>query len=278
MSVFCPSYLEETIPFLVYSINGLSVFGSIMVLTEYILIHKIRENWLMRNLAYLNISNLFFGASAIFVYYDIFMNQTIPQNQLFNVIFAVHTISRYSSFIWPLILAINLYQIIVAKRSNNLSRYECFWLLIGFVIPILIISILKCFGQIQFEQSLAPTLINFIIPVVLIIFFTLLAYIKFIKAAQVAFGNEEAKKIMKIILPYSFATIIILIPVCAFNILYSNDGCFTLLSSILLLIRFLQGAIDAIIFSFNPSIREEIRKYFRKSNETIIYEFNPLIM
>ena len=126
MSIFCQSDLGEIVPSLIYSTNGLSIFGSTMVLLTYILLPKLRKNWFMRYLAYLNTSNLFYEVSSILLYYDIFTNQSNPQNQLSTSIFIVYAISRYSSFIWPLILAFTLYQIIVAKRSNNLSRYEFF--------------------------------------------------------------------------------------------------------------------------------------------------------
>ena len=262
--------LGELIPYLIYSINGLSIVGAIMVLITYILFPKLRENWFMRYLAYLNISNLFFGASSIFIYYNIFTEQSIPQTQVFTAIFLVHSIFRYSSFIWPLILAITLYQIILAKRSNNLSHYELFWLFIGFFIPIIIVLTLYCFGLIPFYEKIAVTIIEIIIPEMLMILFTFLAYVKFNNAAIFAFGDEEAKKIMKIILPYSFTTILILIPACAFNIINSLKRCMTPLSSVLLSLKLLQGTVDAIIYSFNPAVREEIRKAFRKNRiETI---------
>ena len=102
------------------------------------------------------------------------------------------------------------------------------------------------------------------------VFFTLLAYIKLIKASKLAFEEEEeAKKFIKMILPYPLITIVISIPVCVFNIMYSSEGCFTLLSGIFVSIKFLQGALDAIVFGSNPTVREEIRYYFRKNNEII---------
>ena len=268
MTTFCPPDLEETIPFLAYSINGLSIFGSIMVLMTYILIPKIRENWLMRNLVYLNLSNLCFGASSMFVYYEHFHQLISPQAILPQVVIWLYFCFKYSAIIWPLILAINLYQII-AKHNDNLPRFELLWVFIGFVIPIIIVITLKSFELIQFQQNLTFTIIEFIIPTFLLVFFTLLTYIKFINTAQLVFGKEVAKKMMKTILPYSFTTIVISIPSCAFSILFSIDHCFTLLSSVFLLIRFLQGAIDAIICSFNPTVREEMRRYFRKSDERI---------
>ena len=272
MSIFClssSSDLMEIIPNLVYLTNGSSIFGSIMVLLLYILLPKLRKHWFMRYLAYLNISNLCVGVTSMLLSFDIFINQIIPQNQSFISIYVVFFSFRYSSFIWPLIVVVNLYQIIVAKRSNNLSHYELFWLVIGFVIPIIVVFILSCFGLIQFKQNLTLIIIEFIIPIIFLEFFTLLTIIKFAKAAQFAFGNEEAKKIIGMILPYSLAAIVISIPACAFNIIYSFDGCFTFSSGLFLSLRGLQGAFDAIVFSFNPNVREEMRKYFRNSDETI---------
>ena len=124
MSIFCSSELEgKIIQSLIYSANGLSIFGSIMVLTTYIFLPKLRENRSRRFLAYLNISNLAYGVVSTLVFGDIFINQSIPQNQSFKALLFISYCSRYSSFIWPLILAIILYQTII-KRSNNLSRYE----------------------------------------------------------------------------------------------------------------------------------------------------------
>ena len=124
MSIFCSSELEEKIiQSLIYSTNGLSIFGSIMVLTTYIFLPKLRQNRSRRFLAYLNISNLLYGIISTLVFGDIFINQGIPQNQSFKALLFISYCSRYSSFIWPLILSIILYQTIV-KRNHNLSRYE----------------------------------------------------------------------------------------------------------------------------------------------------------
>ena len=268
MSICCLSEQEEMIQALIYSTNGLSIFGSFMVILTYFFLPKLRENRSRRFLAYLNISNLLYGVAEVFIYQDIFINQSIPQNPSFKAIFFASYCFRYTTFIWPLILAINLYQI-VAKRNNNLTRYEFLWLFIGFVIPIMIVFTLNCFGLIQFHQSITVIITQYIIPIILMVFFILSAYFKSIKASKLAFGEEEeAKKFIKMILPYPLITIVISIPVCVFNIMYSSEGCFTLLSSAFLSVRFLQGALDAIVFGFNPTLREEIRKYFRKNNET----------
>ena len=268
MSIFCSPDVGKIIPFLFYSTTGLSIFASILVLITSILLSKLRNNWFMRYLAYLNLSNLFNTFAVTLLYHDIFITQSIPQNESFIVIHLAFFCSRYSSFIWPLILAINLYQMIVAKRSNNLSRYEFFWLFIGFVIPIIVVFILNCFGLIQFQQNFTLIFIEIVIPIVLMIFFTFFAYIKLAKASKSAFGEEEAKKMMKMILPYSIAIIVMSVPTCAYNILHLSSECFTFLSGMLLPFRGLQGTIDAIVFSFNPAVREEMRKYFRERNET----------
>ena len=122
MNSFCSSE-EETkiIKYLVYSTNGLSIFGALMVLITYIIVPRLRRNWLMRYLAYLNISNLFYGALQILIFLEISTNTIQIQSLKFtNLVLSCCT---YSSSIWPLILAINLYQIVV-KHNNNLSRYE----------------------------------------------------------------------------------------------------------------------------------------------------------
>ena len=268
MELFCSSDEEEIVPYLIYSTNGFSLFGSVMVLMTYIILPKLRKNWLMRYLAYLNISNFGFEITAILVYHNIFKHQNIDPNLLSSPLISVYFCFRYSSFLWPLILAINLYQI-VAKRNKNLALYEFIWLFIGFGIPIIVVIILKNYGLILFYQNPIILIIEVIIPVTFMVFFSLLAYFKLMKSLKFVFEEEEAKRFMKVILPYPLVCIAISIPVCVFNILYSYDGCFTLLSSILWTIRLLQGGLDAIVFCFNPTVRKEIRIYFRMSDETI---------
>ena len=267
MDLFCssfPSGLEEIFPWLIYLTNGLSAFGSIMVLMTYVLLPKLRSNWLMRYLAYLNISNLFYGIMTIIVYHDIFNDHY----QSFTASFFILFCFKYSSLIWPLILVINLYQM-VAKRKNNLSYYEFLWLFIGFALPTITVYIMNHFGLIQFHQSLDINIIQYIIPVILMVSASLLTYVKLIKAAKVNLQMEEAKNFIKMILPYPVIAITISVPAIAFNILYSSEGCFTLLSSVFLLIRFLQGAFDSIAFSFNIVLKEERKKYFKR-NELIV--------
>ena len=208
MSLFCSSGdLEGIIKSLIYSTNGLSILGSIMVLMTYILLTKLRKTSSRRYLAYLNISNLLYGITALLVYQDIFKNESIPQSQYFSDSYFVLYSLRYCSFLWPLILAINFYQI-VATNKNNTSRYEFIWLLVGFVVPFITVFILNYFGLIQFHQSLTVTIIQYITPVVFILFFILLAYVKSINASKFAFEDEEeVKKFIKMILPYPIITI-----------------------------------------------------------------------
>ena len=264
MNSFCLSEQEtKIIKYLVYSTNGLSIFGAIMVLITYIIVPKLRRNWLMRYLAYLNISNLFYGALQILMFLAISTN-TI-QTQSITFINLVLSCCTYSSSIWPLILAINLYQI-VAKRNNNLSTYEFIYLFFGFIIPIIIVFILNCFGLIQLKNPVFG-IIDYLIPLILIIIFSLLTYIKLIRASIFALEEEETKKVIKIIIPYPLVTIVASLSMCSFIIVFSPNECFTLLSGILLSIRCLQGALDAIVFSFNPTVKEEMRKHFIKNNE-----------
>ena len=104
----------------------------------------------------------------------------------------------------------------------------------------------------------------------MIAFFSLLTYIKLIRASKFSLEEEEAKKVTKMILPYAMVTIVTSISFCAFNIFISNapGGCIQFLSGIFLSIKSLQGALDAIVFSFNPTAKEEMKKYFNKNNET----------
>ena len=266
MELFCssfPSDLEEIFPWLIYLTNGLSAFGSLLVLMTYVLLPKLRSNWLMRYLAYLNISNLFYGITTILVYHDIFNDNY----QSFTASFFILFCFKYSSLIWPLILVINLYQI-VAKRKNNLSHHELLCLFIGFIIPAITVFSMNHFGLIQFHQSLDISIIQYTIPVISMISVSLLTYVKLIKAAKANLQVEEAKKFIKMILPYPVITVATLVPACVFNIIYSSEGCFTPLSSTFLLIRFLQGAFDSIAFSFNIVLQEERKKYFKR-NELI---------
>ena len=266
MSIFCSSGEQNYIELFLYSANGLSVFGSVMVLMTYIMLPKLLNNKSRRLLAYLNLSNLFYGAIEIFLYHSIFTEQNIPQDQSFVVFLFVIYCFKYSTYLWPLILAINLYQI-VAKYDNNLSHLEFLWLFIGFIFPIIIVFIMKCFGLVQFHETLIITTMQYIIPVIFIAFFILLTYIKLIKASKFAFEEEEARKFIRMIIPYPIITVIISIPYCAFNILYSSSGCFTLFLISLLSIRCLQGFFEALVFGFNPTVREEWKSYFRKNDE-----------
>ena len=178
MSSFCLLGEDaEIVKSLMYSANGLSMFGTVMVLITYIMIPKLRKNWLMRYIAYLNISNLFLAVMEMLIFYYV-STKVNQETQSFKTTYFVLYCSIYSTFIWPLILAINLYQII-AKRNNNLSRYEPFCLFIGFVAPIIIAFILNCFGLIHFA-SMRFKIIEFGIPEILIGFFSLLTYIKLI--------------------------------------------------------------------------------------------------
>ena len=264
MSLFCLSQEEEQIiKICIYSANGLSIFGAIMVLLTYIIIPKLLKNWLMRYLAYLNISNLFFGVTAILVFYYTSINQ-IEATLFSRIIYLAFYCFTYSSIIWALILAINLYQI-VAKHNNNLSKYEPLWLFIGFVIPIIIVLTLKYFELIQFHSNLR--VIELEIPVILIAFFSLLTYIKLMRGSTFSLEEEEAKRIIKIILPYPLVTIVASLSACPFYILFSQNECFTLLSGIFWSIRCLQGILDAIVFGFNPTVKQEMRNYFNKNNE-----------
>ena len=269
MVIICsPKEDKEIIQILYYSTNGLSTICSIMVLMAYVLLPNLRNNWLMRYLAYLNISNLFFGIiSIIYVYYEIFLNQSTPTPQFSTALFSAYFCFNYSSLIWPLILAINLYQI-VAKRNNNLSRYEFHCLFIGFIIPIIISLILGSSGFINTSSDFNEAII-YLIPVILMVIVSLMTYIQLIRALKFAFEEEGAKRFIKMILPYPLISVSISASVFAFDILYSNGGCTTLLSSIFLSIKLLQGAFDALVFSFNPTVRIEIKSYFKKSDEAI---------
>ena len=91
-----------------------------------------------------------------------------------------------------------------------------------------------------------------------------------IRSSTLSLEEQEAKRIVKMILPYPLITIIISISLLTFYILSlkSPNGCYTLLAGIFLSIRCLQGTLDAIVFSFNPTVKEEMRKYFKKNDTT----------
>ena len=248
----------EIIGILLYSTNGFSIFCSTMVLISYIILPKLFKNWLMRYLAYLNITNLFFGVISI-LYANILITRQSPGNLFFYIYFSI----RFSSLIWPLIIAIKLYQII--KWNNTLSQYEPLFVIIGFLGPIIITCILWLFGL--NNESLLVKVIVLLIQVFLMIFFTLLTYIKMIKAAKFALDNETAKGFIKLILPYVVVIITVSLSAFAADIMYISEECFSINSSILISIKYLQGFFDAIIFSLNPTVKEEVRKYFKKDND-----------
>ena len=267
MSDLCTSEAASSniINIIYYSENAFSLLGSAIVLLTYIILPKLRKTCSMRYIAYLNIANLYFGIASILIYYfnDFNIYQT-DFNQCLGFIFFYF---YYSTLIWPLIFAINLYQI-VEKHKSNISRYEIHYLCIGFVVPLILVATYQYLGWL--ESTFNPTIISGLlmtyIPIFIILAITSFIYIKLIIAFKTIFNEKEAKSMIIQILPYPLITFILVICLLIFQIEMETQPCITFIEILIGSLKNLQGIADAFVYGFNPVVQEEIKIYFNKKN------------
>ena len=249
---------EDLINILTYTENIICVIASGLVLATYMILPNLRKSWAMRSIAYLNISNFLFNITVI-------ISTTITDDtEVMTIINFLNPCLSYSTTIWPLIFGINLYQIIV-NHHVDLSRYELLHLFIGFIFPVILVSLWEVIDSMDIESELIMEITQYYAPMFLILLLFICIYIKLMRTIKVLFKEEDAKKFIKQVLPYPIIAVTATLSLCASQLVGELNGCYTLLANLLPLIKYSQSIFDAIIYGFNPTMKEELKNYYNSS-------------
>jgi len=183
--------------------------------------------------------------------------------------------SNYSAWAvasWAIIFALNAYTIMVDSESTTESK-EKIYLVLGFMIPLLVTIVWYTFfsGNETFTTSLLVMYVITGVPLVILIYI----YAKIIVHFRRVLDKQHAKKMCYQIIGYPTVLVINLLVTICVTVMAQADGCFSLVSVSLNGVWCFQGLIDAVLYGFNPVLRNEVENY-RKRKSTISLDTSRL--
>ena len=263
--------LEQFLEISSFTTSSISCLSTLLVLITYYILPNLRQHWTMRFIGYLIIANFLYSlsmlTSGIFL-----LNQY--DNSILNEIVGIYLIPTFSisSILWASVFGLKLYFVVVQHRLHS-KEDEIIALLTGFGLPNILTIIWMSFKWPQTyldsegnEDFIEYKVFYCYVPSAIILIISVLSYIRIIIASKMIFP-EESHLFLKQIAPYPIAIWIIVITLYMQFFTEEDNSCKGMIISLVSTnIRNMQGFIDAMIYGFNPIMRNELKKYFEKKN------------
>ena len=239
------------------SAHIISFISALCVLITYCIIPNLKKNLLQRFVAYLNISNFLWNIGSILIIIGKYYDFNCDLIQIFSLI---GIFGWSTANIWSFLFSLNIYWML--KGNQNLKKYEIYALIFNYVIMLLVtIAYTYVISNTQNYFFLVDLVGGLFL--ILAMIATIFIYKKVVQASKIIFDLENSKRALINIMRYPIVTIIMIIMYIIERILFVMEGC-SIILTVIFTFRCLQGFIDAIIYGFNSSVRDEIRFYFSK--------------
>ena len=274
MSQICTSSdqtLEQFLEISSFITSSISCLSTILVLITYYLLPNLRQYWTMRFIGYLIIANFLYSISML-TSGILFLTQYA--DSILNEIMGLYLIPTFSisSILWASVFGLKLYFVVVQHRLHS-KEDEIIAILTGFGLPNMLTIIWVSLGWSQTyldsegnEDFIEYMVFYCYVPSAIILIISVLSYIRVIIASKMIF-QEESHLFLKQIAPYPIAIWIIVITLYLEFITAQDNSCTGMIVSLVSTnIRNMQGFIDAIIYGFNPIMRNELKIYVEKKN------------
>ena len=259
---------------------GISALFSLAVIIIHLKIPNLRKNPNFRYTIYI-ISSVFINNLFSAIYLKIWgMNVTcsVPMRIIGSIAF----FGLYSSIIWCILFAWNIYQIIV-KNVMDFTKNELYH--IFFTLGISLIFTVVTTNLAISDGNCVPIFLStdiqvniaYIIPEFGIIMIVIVLYVKIIIASKTTLGGINYETFVKQIILYPIVVVIMITCVIAQQLIYQYDVCQFNAFHGLGFSKQLLGIMNAILYGYNSTVKEEIKYYYHNHSKPLLIQEITLV-
>ena len=254
---------------------GISALFSLAVIIIHLKIPNLRKNPNFRYTIYI-ISSVFINNLFSAIYLKIWgMNVTcsVPMRIIGSIAF----FGLYSSIIWCILFAWNIYQIIV-KNINDFTKNECYHILFTYGISLFVAFFYRtfalndsdCIPEFLLKNYETLKIIFGFIPEVIMVMIIIVIYVKIIIGSKTTLGAINYGTFIKQIILFPIGVIIYSTCTLAQQINFNITGCLNIVFLGIGSFKPLICLMNAILYGYNSTVREEIKYYYHNHRKPLL--------